>query len=322
MRRLITGAGATLLALVIATAGYAEDPRLTVSKLRLDRAITCEGKIGAKRPQPLIFSTGTGTTAEEGYSLIRPAVARLRRPVCLVEYPDFTTADIQISAQYLVNAIRVVSRRAHRPVAIYGISQGALLPRWALTYWPSLRRKVTDVVAAAGTQHGTIVTSLLPVLCGPYRGCPPAVWQQAATSEILRTLNSGRDETPGPTAWTTVRSATDEVVQPQTGPRPTSSLRGATNILIQDVCPGRAVSHVGTEADSVAFAALRDAITHSGAARVSRLPESVCGRPYAAGIDPATIELVLSLAQQYIAVRGPTLPAVLAEPPVRAYAGG
>jgi hypothetical protein len=68
-------------------------------------------------------------------------------------------------------------------------------------------------------------------------GCPPAIWQQAAGSRFLRALNDGRDEAPGRVAYTTVRSATDEVVQPQTGPAPTSALRGASNVLIQGVCP-------------------------------------------------------------------------------------
>ena len=85
-----------------------------------------------------------------------------------------------------------------------------------------------------------------------------------------------------------MRSATDEVVQPQTGPHPTSALRGATNILIQAVCPGRVTTHVGTAVDSVTFAAFLDAISHKGAAKVSRLPADVCAHPYAPGLDEAT----------------------------------
>jgi triacylglycerol lipase len=63
-----------------------------------------------------------------------------------------------------------------------------------------------------------------------------------------------------------VRSSTDEVVQPQSGKHPASSLVGASNILIQNVCPGRKVSHLGTAVDSVTFAAFVDAITHNGPA--------------------------------------------------------
>ena len=80
--------------------------------------------------------------------------------------------------------------------------------------------------------------------------------------KLLAAINAQPDETPGPTAWTTVRSTGDETVQPQTGPHPTSALKGATNIAIQSVCPGRTVSHIGTALDSVTFAAFDDALRH------------------------------------------------------------
>jgi hypothetical protein len=293
---------------------------LTVSKRKLQQALSCEGRIAKGGRQPLIFSTGTGTTGREGLSLVGGALTRLGRPVCAVDFPDMTTADIQVSAQYLVHAIRVLSRRARQPVAIYGISQGALLPRWALTYWPSLRRKVSDVVAVAGTQHGT--TAFQPEeTCSAYGGCAPALWQQAAGSNLLRHLNDGRDESPGRTSWTTVRSATDETVQPADGPSPTSSLKGASNVLIQGVCAGRATSHIAAVIDSVSIDALRDAITHRGPARVSRLARDVCARPYGPGVDPAFVDLALELVTQTsITQRLLGLPRVLAEPPVARYA--
>ena len=153
---------------------------------------------------------------------------------------------------------------AGRKIAIFGISQGGLLPRFALTYWPSLRPMVSDVLAAAGTQHGTTVGA---GSCSEAVPCPPAYWQQAAGSNLLRALNRQPFEAPGPTAWTTVRSTTDETVQPTTGPHPTSALKGAANIVIQAVCPGRVTTHIGTAVDSVTFAAFADAISHRGPAK-------------------------------------------------------
>jgi hypothetical protein len=303
-----------------AATASAADPPLRTSKRILDRALVCTTKVTPGKPQPILFATGTGSTGSEGFNLAQPALRRLRRPLCYVEFPAFMTADIQVSAEYLVNAIRLVSRRARKPIAVYGLSQGALLPRWALTYWPSLRRKVTDVVAAAGTQHGTIALGLIDLACSPYAGCAPAVWQQAAGSSLLQALNGRPDETPGRTAWTTVLSTTDEVVQPQTGPNPTSALRGASNIVIQDVCPGRRTTHVETAVDTVAIAALADAITHRGGARRSRLPESLCAKPYAPGVDLQIMAIVLGGAQPLLAQRLQSVPRVLGEPPLRAYA--
>jgi hypothetical protein len=291
------------------------EPALTIPKAELEAGYRCEGTVLRGGPQPLLFVTGTSTTAEEGYLLVRGAFETLGRPVCLVNFPDYTTADIQVSVQYLVYAIRREAGEAGKPIAIFGISQGGLLPRFALTYWPSLRTKVSDVLAAAGTQHGTTVAAG----CSASFPCPPAVWQQATGSALLRALNSQPFEAPGPTAWTTVRSASDETVQPQTGPHPTSALAGATNVLIQSVCPGRTTSHIGTEVDSVTFAALVDAISHKGPAKVSRFPADVCAHPYAPGLNETTTNNILTGSGGLLDAQLATVPLVPAEPKVRAY---
>jgi triacylglycerol esterase/lipase EstA (alpha/beta hydrolase family) len=116
--------------------------------------------------------TGTGASGDEAYAIGKGAFDAYGAPVCRVNFPNHTTADVQVSVQYLVHGLRAMSARAGRPVAVIGISQGGLLPRIALTYWPSLRKKVSDVVAAAGTQHGTTAGSL--AACRR-EGCTPAV---------------------------------------------------------------------------------------------------------------------------------------------------
>jgi hypothetical protein len=309
---------AAICVLAGAAPAAAADPPLTVPKAKLDAALHCHGKLHGAKRQPIMLVTGTGATGDDAYAIGKGAFDAFGHPVCTVNYPDFTTADIQVSVQYLVSGIRAMERRADRPIAIFGISQGGLLPRWALTYWPSLRAKVTDVLAAAGTQHGTTLGD--PAACAS-GGCAPAVWQQLAGSKLLAALNAQPDETPGPTAWTTVRSSGDETVQPQTGPHPTSALRGATNVLIQSVCPGRMVSHIGTALDSVTFAAFADALAHKGAARIARLPKDVCAHPYAPGLDEAGTTALLGASGNLITPRLVNqVPRVAAEPPVRAYA--
>ena len=206
---------------------------------------------------------------------------------------------------------------AGRRVAVIGISQGGLLPRFALTYWPGLRLKVSDVLSAAGTQHGSILGR---GECSASSPCAPANWQQQAGSNLLKALNRQPDESPGEkVGWTTVRSLSDETVQPQGGRHPTSALEGATNILIQKVCPGRSVSHIGTALDSVTFAAFADAIRHKGPARVSRLPAGVCSHPYAPGLDESATTALLSGAGGLVSAQIGSAPKVSREPPVRSY---
>lgn len=327
MRRVIrSGVLTTTLVAVLAGAvtlaaarpKRAPEPPIAIPKAMLESSYHCHGDVAGAGKQPLLFVTGTGATGEEGYLIGKGAFDATGHPVCDVDFPDYTTADIQISVQYLVYAIRREYREGGRKIAIFGISQGGLLPRFALTYWPDLRRKVSDVVAAAGTQHGTNVVGPAGP-CSASNPCPPAFWQQSARSHLLAALNRQPVEAPGPTAWTTVRSATDESVQPQTGRHPTSVLRGATNILIQAICPGRTTSHIGTAFDSVTFAAFADAISHAGPAKVSRLPADVCSHPYAPGLDEATTNAFLTGAGGLIATQEASVPRVAAEPKVRRY---
>jgi triacylglycerol lipase len=292
-------------------------PPLKVHNSELEAAFHCNGRIGNASKTPIMLSTGTLSAGGDLYGSLQDAFDAYPHPVCYVDYPDFTTADIQDSVQYLVFGVRKMARIAGRPVAVYGISQGALLPRVALTYWPRLGRKVTDVIAVAGTQHGTTFDPA--PLCSSDDLCPPAVWQQAANSNFLKALNRQPDESPGKTGWTTVRTLDDEVVQPQTGEHPTSALKGAANLVIQEVCPGRDTSHAGAVYDSVSFAALVDAVGHRGPARASRLPDGVCSHKYATGLDEDATDAVLAASLGVLLGRVAIVPKVAREPRVRGW---
>ena len=322
MRRLQSGALAALAAVatlaICVNPAQASGPRLTVPTADLEAAFHCPIDPTNATSTPLMFVTGTGATGDQGYLIGQPAFELYGHPVCYMNFPDFTTADIQVSVQYLVYGLRREFAMAGRKVAVFGISQGGLLPRFALTYWPDLRRKVSDVLAAAGTQHGTTVFRG----CTETTPCTPANWQQGRHSNLLDAINAQPDETPGDVSYTTVRSLVDQTVQPQGGKHPTSALDGARNILIQDVCPSRATTHIGTAVDSVSFVAFVDAIAHGGkgkegAAKVSRFPDDVCAHPYATGLDEAQTTLFLNASGGLVSGQQAQAPKVPAEPKVR-----
>jgi hypothetical protein len=313
MKSLAKFAIAATAALAFPASAAAADPALTVPQATLDAAIHCHGPaLQGTNVTPIMLVTGTGASGEDAYAFGKGAFDLYGHPVCDVNFPYNTTANIQTSVQYLVNGIRYEYAQSGRKIAVFGISQGGLLPRVALTYWPSLRSKVDDVIAAAGTQHGTNVFTA--AACITRGGCPPAVWQQGAGSNFQKQLAKYPDETPGSTSWTTVRSLTDETVQPQSGAHPTSSLKGATNILIQSVCSGRKTAHIQTAVDSVTFAAIKDAIEHPGPAKVSRFPSNTCSHPFADGLDPATTWITLAVAKQLTAGNGTSMPTVPSDP--------
>ena len=180
------------LAVAVPAPAVASGPRLTVPEADLQAAFNCPIDPTNATQTPLMFVTGTGATGDQGYLIGQAGFEAYGHPVCYVNFPDFTTADIQVSVQYLVYGLRREFKMADRRIAVFGISQGGLLPRFALAYWPDLRRKVSDVLSAAGTHHGTRVFG-----CSDTSPCAPANWQQAAGSNLLRALNAQPDETPG-----------------------------------------------------------------------------------------------------------------------------
>jgi triacylglycerol lipase len=328
--RLIVICGLTMLALGITApqalaANAGGEPRIEVPGAKLRQSLHCQPSVQSAKRTPILLVSGTGVDGSEAWpASVQYALSAGRRATCYVNFPQHMTADIQISVQYLVHAIRVMAKRADRRIAIYGVSQGGLLPRWALTYWPSLRRLVSDVVAVAGTQHGTTVFGNALSSCGSSCRLTAAAWQQAAGAKLQDALARYPDETPGRTSWTTVRSLDDEVVQPTSGPRPTSALRGASNLVIQGVCPGRAENHIGTAADSVSYAALIDAVRHRGPASAQRFAPDVCSRQFAPGLDEQLIRagidalIPVAFARTISGADGGKL--LSAEPPVRTYA--
>jgi len=309
-------------ALAIPASSAAAEPALTVPQATLDASVKCVGPaLKGTKLTPILLVTGLGATGDEAYNITKGAFEAYGHPVCYANFPEKTTADLQVAAQYLVNAIRSTYTQSGKKIAVLGFSTGAVITRWGLTWWPSLQSKVSDVVSLAGIHHGSSIinTNYTGKKCSPDPGCPPAVWQQAAGSKFLKALNAYPDETPGSgISWTSLRSSTDEFVQPSTGKTPTSSLKGATNILFQDVCKGRKTSHVGTLLDSVSFEVLKDAIKYSGPAKVSRLPKTVCTHPFATGLDAGSAWVVLAVAPSRLQNLG--VPVLAAEPSVASYA--
>jgi hypothetical protein len=107
-------------------------------------------------------------------------------------------------------------------------------------------------------------------------------------------------------------------VQP-VAPQPTEALSGATNILIQDICPGRIVEHAAFAADAVAFALVMDAFTHSGPADPARINRAVCSQTSFAGVDPLAA-FQIAAGDWYKGWPAPSYSTK--EPPLRCYAGG
>ena len=305
---------AILLVGLINSGSASAEPALTVPQHLLSSAVHCEGKLSRTRPAPVLLLPGTGSDGSYLFPTgIQRDLSARGVPSCYLDVPGHLTGDMQISTEYVVSAIRTMAKRAGRPIAVFGFSQGGVLARMALTFWPSTGPLVGDVVAASAPQHGS--TNLPADFC-PKVGCPAAIWQRRPSSLLLGVLNQG-DETPGPTAWTTLRTLNDPTALPVTGPHPTSSLIGASNLVVQSICPGRKVQHPGMVFDEAVFAVLVDAITHAGPAHRARLLRGhPCAKVFVGDVTPRKRGLQITALNSRIVKNILAAPRVPEEPPV------
>lgn len=326
MRRLLLAAVLLLLAAAVPPAGadtgpYAPldrpGPRLSVPPAQLAASLHCPRDLG--RRKPVLLVPGTGVDESEfawNYARSLPAAGFA---VCSVTLPQHALGDVQVAGEHVVYAVREIARRSHQRVSLVGHSQGGMVGRWALRFWPDTRRLVDDVVGLAPSNHGTVDSR---ALC--QATCPPAFWQQAAGAPFLAALNSGAETFAG-ISYTSVYTHADEVVVPNLDGTGSSSLHTGAgrirNVALQEVCAADVSEHlaIGTY-DAVAWALVVDALRHPGPADPARVPASVCRQPLAPGVDPAAFPQHEAELARSLAVDIATGPEVGAQPPVARYA--
>jgi triacylglycerol esterase/lipase EstA (alpha/beta hydrolase family) len=294
-------------------------PALSIPQAQLEASLECTDDVAGATRTPVLLVHGTGSDPHHSFSWnYMPALTALGVPWCAVALPASGMDDIQVAGEYVVNAIRTMHAEAGRRIAVFGHSQGGMLPRWALRFWPETRAMVEDLVGFAPSNHGTdsgAVSCLIP--------CAPAAWQQRTGSEFIKALNSYQQTFPG-VSYTVVYTHTDLIVSPNLDDNGRSSLHGGggeiENVAIQDICPLAVSEHVGVGTyDPTAYALAIDALEHPGPADPSRIASSVCTQPAMPGVDPITGPVNGAAAAADLLLAFATYPPVPAEPPLRCY---
>ena len=298
------------------------DPPFEVPVADLAAALECPQPFTHPEREPVLLVHGTFTNGHENFSwnweLLLPSRGY---DYCLVTYPDRGLGDMQVSAEYVAYAVQEMHRRTGAKVDVVGHSQGGLMPRWAIKWWPSVQAAVDDYVMLAGPNHGVALAasaeqSPFPIV--------PVGYQFAATSKFITALNAG-DESPGAVDYSSLYSLTDELVQPAF-PVPTSALDwgnegpNVRNVSLQDVCPGRVVDHLGIgTTDRLSMELTLDALSHAGPvdpARVPVLPTCILPDQYAV---PEQFPVLLEQFQRTFSSGFPEFTLVDTEPPLKAY---
>jgi hypothetical protein len=318
---------AALLALFVAAPAAAADPAyappdrsgpaLDVPHDKLAQSLECSSNFDRETKTPVLLMPGTGSNAHDNFSWnYEPQFDKLGIPWCAVSFPYNGNGDVQVNGEYVVYAIRTMHARAGRKVSLAGHSQGGMVGRWALRFWPDTRSMVDDVIGFAPSNHGTKQAGLSCM-----DSCIYANWQQSFESNFIRALNSFAETWSG-ISYTSIYSHNDEIVTPNSDDTGSSSLHtgaGAIrNVALQDVCPNDSSEHflIGTT-DPVAYALAIDALTHDGPADPARVPVATCAEPYMPGVDPATGPA--AGAQAFYNNQSSTGPESQSEPPLACY---
>jgi triacylglycerol esterase/lipase EstA (alpha/beta hydrolase family) len=294
-------------------------PPLDVPAAKLKTALSCTAGVVHASRNPILLVPGADLDPGPNYSWnYERAFDSLKWPYCTITLPYHATGDIQVAGEYIVYALRTMAAAADRQIDLLGYSQGGMVPRWALRFWPDTRPLVHTYVALDPSNHGTLDAN---ATC--QNQCSAADWQQAAGAHFILALNSFAETFTG-IDYTVIFSHTDEIVVPNTTASGSSSLHtGAgriANIAVQQVCPNDASEHLAMGSyDPVGYALAVDAFSHEDLADPARIPATVCAEPFQPGVDPTTFAGDYAGFLGAIGNAQQTAPQFPAEPPLKCY---
>jgi pimeloyl-ACP methyl ester carboxylesterase len=292
-------------------------PPLSVPAAALKASLVCTDDVAhARRPLVLLLS-GTAINSHSMYGWnVERALRADQIPFCTSDQQGALQSnmdDLQTRGEYVTYAIRTMYALAGRRIAVLGHSQGGMIARWSLRFWPDTRQMVEKVIGVAADNHGT--TDAGPACTF---GCSAAFWQQGPDSNFILALNSRAMTFPG-TDYTEIYTNTDELVRPPAASSSLPSSPHVSNIAVQDVCPTDNPDHMllGT-VDPVAWALIVDALDHDGPADPKRISTIVCAEGAMPGVNDPTLAADMAAAAVYVSQAG-GYPHVPSEPPLRCY---
>lgn len=185
-------------------------------------------------PGPVLLVPGYGGS-RAGLEVLAERLRATGRTATVLTLPGDGTGDLAQAAEVVDEAADAAMAAGAPSVDVVGYSAGGVTARWWLAELDGY--VVARRVVTLGSPHGGAEIAGLGAAIAPER-CPAACRQLAPGSDLLRRLNDD-DPTPDGPRWMSVWTSQDEVVTPPDSAR----LQGATNVVVQQVCPGISVSH-------------------------------------------------------------------------------
>lgn len=209
----------------------------------------------AAHPEPVILIHGFLANRNDNWQTYGPLLANNGYCVFALTYgslfgnPDALMgglAPMQDSAATLDAFVDRVRDATGAPkVALVGHSEGATMPYWYLKLGGGAD-KVAKMIGLAPAVHGMGGQALAATGIDTGSAHGPAAFQFLATSDFIRELTEGGITVPG-VDYTQIVTRYDDVVIPYT----TGIIDepGATNVVIQDLCPQDYADHLSINSD-------------------------------------------------------------------------
>jgi hypothetical protein len=184
------------------------------------------------------YGGGTG-----GVEKLAEALRAQGRTATVVQLPGDGTGDLNAQADTLDAYVRDALGGGAPSVDVVGYSAGGVVTRLWVRDHDGVH-KARRIVTLGSPLHGTQLAAT-GVLVAP--GACPTACQQLATGSSL--LSGIAGAVPTPPYWLSIWTSQDETVTPPDSARVSGPADAVRNVVIQDVCPGRQVSHSGLPTD-------------------------------------------------------------------------
>lgn len=207
------------------------------------------GPVAQDRPGPVLLVPGYGGDRSALLALAGRLQASGRQADVLTLEGD-GTGDLNRQADVLGRAVDDALAAGAPSVDVVGYSAGGVVTGLWMARDDGAS-KARRVVTLGAPLHGTRIASLGPAFAPD--ACPDACRQLAPGSSLLADV----DRAPSTVPWLSVWTADDETVTPPD----TARRDGATNVELQQLCPGATVSHSGLPTDAAVTGLVRRALS-------------------------------------------------------------
>ena len=209
------------------------------------------GPVAQDRPGPVLLVPGYGGSRAGLLALAGRLKASGRQADVLTLEGD-GTGDLNRQVAVLDRAVDGALAAGAPSVDVVGYSAGGVVTGlWAAR--DDGASKARRIVTLGAPLHGTKVAALGSAFAPD--ACPDACRQLAPGSSLLGELDRARTAPAVP--WLSVWTTGDETVTPPD----TARLDGATNVELQQLCPGAAVSHSALPTDSAVTGLVQRALS-------------------------------------------------------------